>query len=177
MADLAPLTPPRTRGDGWRDELRATLRLSWPLATANLLQMLTYAIDVIFIARLGEDQLAASALAVAVFGLATIIFGLSQSMPLSLAMLSETYVVSDEVAPRNAPGWFDCFDAKAIAEEIEAGTALTFLGQKNVHFGVDRIVAITSDGRGYVWHELNDCGDKAYDGTVVGEACPERPAD
>ena len=69
MADLAPLTPPRTRGDGWRDELRATLRLSWPLATANLLQMLTYAIDVIFIARLGEDQLAASALAVAVFGL------------------------------------------------------------------------------------------------------------
>mgnify|MGYP002127989610 CR=1 FL=1 len=69
MADLAPLTPPRTRGDGWRDELRATLRLSWPLAAANLLQMLTYAIDVIFIARLGEDQLAASALAVAVFGL------------------------------------------------------------------------------------------------------------
>ena len=58
MADLAPLTPPLTRGDGWRDELRATLRLSWPLATANLLQMLTYAIDVIFIARLGEDQLA-----------------------------------------------------------------------------------------------------------------------
>ena len=96
---------------------------------------------------------------------------------LSLAMLSETYVVSDEVTPRNAPGWFDCFDAKAIAEEIEAGTALTFLGQKNVHFGVDRIVAITSDGRGYVWHELNDCGDKAYDGTVVGDACPERPAD
>ena len=22
-----------------------------------------------------------------------------------------------------------------------------------------------------------DCGDKSYDGTVVGEACPERPAD
>ena len=31
--------------------------------------MLTYAIDVIFIARLGEDQLAASALAIALFGL------------------------------------------------------------------------------------------------------------
>ncbi|MEH6723960.1 MAG: MATE family efflux transporter, partial [Qipengyuania sp.] len=60
-------TPPG--GDGWRTELRATLRLSWPLAAANLLQMLTYAIDVIFIARLGEDQLAASALAIALFGL------------------------------------------------------------------------------------------------------------
>ncbi|MEC7742126.1 MAG: MATE family efflux transporter [Pseudomonadota bacterium] len=56
-------------GDGWRAELGATLRLSWPLAAANLLQMLTYAIDVIFIARLGEDQLAASALAIALFGL------------------------------------------------------------------------------------------------------------
>ncbi len=53
----------------WRTELAATLRLSWPLALANLLQMLTYAIDVIFIARLGEAPLAASALAIAVFGL------------------------------------------------------------------------------------------------------------
>lgn len=53
----------------WRTELAATFRLSWPLALANLLQMLTYAVDVIFIARLGEDQLAASSLAVALFGL------------------------------------------------------------------------------------------------------------
>ena len=53
----------------WRAEIAATLRLSWPLALANLLQMLTYAIDVIFIARLGEEPLAASALVVSVFGL------------------------------------------------------------------------------------------------------------
>ena len=53
----------------WRSELAATLKLSWPLAAANLLQMLTYAIDVIFIARLGEQELAASALAVSLFGL------------------------------------------------------------------------------------------------------------
>ena len=55
--------------EGWSGEIRATLRLSWPLAAANLLQMLTYAVDVIFLARLGEAQLAASALAVALFGL------------------------------------------------------------------------------------------------------------
>ncbi|MDG6079242.1 MATE family efflux transporter [Erythrobacter litoralis] len=54
---------------GWRGELGAMLRLSWPLAAANLLQMLTYAVDVIFIARLGEEPLAASALTVALFGL------------------------------------------------------------------------------------------------------------
>lgn len=94
--------------------------------------------------------------------------------PLSLPLLTETYVLS-EATPRNAPDWFDCFDAAALGAEIEAGTALTFLGAKNVHYGVDRIVAITDDGRGYVWHELNDCGEKAYDGTVVGEECPPLP--
>ena len=65
---------------------------------------------------------------------------------------------------------------RPIAAELDAGTALTFLGGKNVAYGVDRIVAITEDGRGYVWHELNDCGEKAYDGTVVGEECPALPA-
>ncbi|MEL6808642.1 MAG: DUF6446 family protein [Pseudomonadota bacterium] len=93
---------------------------------------------------------------------------------MSLALLTETYVGLDQATPRNAPHWFDCFDAEAIAAELDAGTALPFLGEKNVEFGVDRIVAITQDGRGYVWHELNDCGEKAYDGTIVGEECPKR---
>ncbi|KEJ90030.1 DUF6446 family protein [Sulfitobacter donghicola] len=95
--------------------------------------------------------------------------------PYSLALLTETFQMVEGVEPRNAPGWFDCFDAAAIADELKAGTALTFLSEKNVHYGVDRIVAITDDGRGYVWHELNDCGEKAYDGTVVGEECPALP--
>jgi hypothetical protein len=89
-------------------------------------------------------------------------------------MLTETYVVLDNVTPRNAPDWFDCFDAAAIASELNAGTALAFIGEKNVNFGVDRIVAVSEDGRGYIWHELNDCGEKAYDGTIIGEECPQR---
>ena len=93
---------------------------------------------------------------------------------MSLSLLTETFVGLEDAIPRNAPHWFDCFDAAAIAAELDAGTALPFLGQKNVEFGVDRIVAITEDGRGYVWHELNDCGEKAYDGTIVGEECPRR---
>lgn len=92
----------------------------------------------------------------------------------SLAMLTETYQMYDSAEPRVAPGWFDCFDAEAIGDAIDSGSALAFLSQKNVAYGVDRVVAITDDGRGYVWHELNDCGDKAYDGTVVGEECPPR---
>jgi hypothetical protein len=87
-------------------------------------------------------------------------------------MLTESYVEIKGFMPRTGPGWFDCFDAKTIDDALKAGTALTFLGAKNIHFGVDRIVAITNDGRGYVWHELNECGKKSYDGTVVGEACP-----
>jgi hypothetical protein len=93
---------------------------------------------------------------------------------MSLSLLTETYVGLEKATPRNAPGWFDCFDAAAIGAELDAGTALPFLGQKNVDFGVDRIVAITDDGRGYVWHELNECGEKAYDGTIIGEECPKR---
>jgi len=43
-----------------------------------------------------------------------------------------------------------------------------------VAYGVDRVVALTADGRGWSWHELNECGHKAYDGTAVGPACPDR---
>ncbi len=95
----------------------------------------------------------------------------------SQAMLTETYELVDVSPPRNAPGWFDCFDAGEISADLEDGTALLFMGQKNVHYGVDRLVAIHEDGRGWVWHELNDCGEKAYDGTVIGEDCPEREFD
>ena len=59
----------RLRPPGWHGELKATAALACPLALANLLQMLTYAIDVMFIARLGPQELAASALAIALFGL------------------------------------------------------------------------------------------------------------
>lgn len=65
MANTATLQ----RHGVWRTELSATLALAWPLALANLLQMLVHAVDVIFVARLGERELAASALGIALFGL------------------------------------------------------------------------------------------------------------
>jgi MATE family multidrug resistance protein len=51
-----------------RGEFAATLHLAAPLAAANLLQMLVYAIDVMFVARLGTAPLAAVSLSVALFG-------------------------------------------------------------------------------------------------------------
>jgi len=59
----------------FRAELRATLTLAAPLALANLLQMAVHAIDVVFVARLGQEALAAASLAMAVFGL--MLFGFS----------------------------------------------------------------------------------------------------
>jgi MATE family multidrug resistance protein len=48
-------------------ELSATLRLAGPLAAANILQMAVFATDVMFVSRLGQEALAASSLAVAIF--------------------------------------------------------------------------------------------------------------
>lgn len=93
---------------------------------------------------------------------------------LTPAEAAETYKPYEGAEPRNAPGWFGCFDAEAIGDAIEAGTARVFTGHRNMEFGIDRVVAITDDGRGYVWHEINDCGDKAYDGTPLGDDCPDR---
>ena len=80
----------------------------------------------------------------------------------------------DGAVPLTAPFWFNCYDATAIGTALADGTALAYLSQKNIEYGVDRIVALTADGRGYVWHQLNNCGETAYDGTQIGEDCPPR---
>ncbi len=96
--------------------------------------------------------------------------------PLSPEEIAETRVEAPGKLPRMAPGWFTCFAGEALTDALEDGTARAFMGTKNISYGADRIVAVMADGRGFVWHDLNDCGEKAYDGTVVGEECPERPA-
>lgn len=79
--------------------------------------------------------------------------------PLSLAMLTETYVTYDGPEPLVAPGWFDCFDAQAIGTALERGEALAFLSEPDIHPGVDRVVAVFPDGRAFAWHQLNDSPD------------------
>lgn len=94
----------------------------------------------------------------------------------SLAMLSETYAPYTEGAePLNAPGWFDCFDAEEIGAALENGEALAFLGERDIEYGVDRVVAVMRDGRGYVWHQLNHCGAEVFDGNLAPADCPTPP--
>lgn len=88
---------------------------------------------------------------------------------------AETYDRPAEDAPTIAPGWFDCYDAQKLGADLRTRDAIALLGTKNIAYGVDRIVALYPDGRGFAWHQLNNCGRKAYDGTVVGESCPPRP--
>ncbi|MDX1780705.1 MAG: DUF6446 family protein [Thalassovita sp.] len=97
------------------------------------------------------------------------------STPMSQAMLTETYEMYDTAEPLIAPGWFNCFDAKALGAELENGTALAFTGQRNIQYGVDRVVAVTEDGRGFVWHQINHCGEVVFDGEPAPEDCPTPP--
>ncbi|MBB3347563.1 MATE family efflux transporter [Sphingomonas sp. BK069] len=66
-ATLHPLTEraPAT----WQRELRALAALAGPLVGANLLQMAVFAIDVVFVARLGPVEFAAATLGVFLFNL------------------------------------------------------------------------------------------------------------
>ncbi len=87
MTDALASTSLRAADRGWRTELGATFKLAWPLALANLLQMLVHAVDVVFVARLGERELAASALAIALFGL--LMWALSGLTGIVAALIAE----------------------------------------------------------------------------------------
>lgn len=62
-----------------------------------------------------------------------------------------------------------------LGAALESGEALAFLGQRDFIYGIDRVVAVLPDGRGFVWHQMNHCGEVVYDGDPVPEDCPEPP--
>lgn len=96
--------------------------------------------------------------------------------PMSEAMLTETYTPYDDPIPNTAPGWFDCFDARAIGAALEEDRASAYLGTFNITYGFDRVVAIFPDGTGYVWHQINRCGEEVFDGNPPPEGCPPPPS-
>jgi MATE family multidrug resistance protein len=73
-SDIAP-TP-------WRDEIRATTSLAWPLILTNVSQSLIQATDVLLLGRLGARSLAAAQLGVNLF-VAFLIFGMGLVMAAS----------------------------------------------------------------------------------------------
>ena len=73
--------------------------------------------------------------------------------PLSQAMLTETYRLYDAPSPAAAAPGLPCFDAPAIADALSRGEALAFLSEPQIRPGIDRVIAVFSDGRAYAWHQ------------------------
>jgi Family of unknown function (DUF6446) len=87
----------------------------------------------------------------------------------------ETLTPYPAAEPLIAPGWFDCFDATAIGAALADGSARAMLGQADVHYGIDRVVAVMADGRAYAWHQINACGRLAFEGKELPDTCPPAP--
>lgn len=79
----------KTAAWAWMDEARASLRLGWPLIFTNLAQIALLTTDLIYMGRLGADQLAAGSLAVSLYHTLMIFsMGLvSATMPMLAATL------------------------------------------------------------------------------------------
>ena len=80
-----------------------------------------------------------------------------------------------QAEPLVAPGWFDCFDARALGAMLEAGEAEAWLGRADIVYGIDRVVALAPDGRGWMWHQINACGAVVMDGDPAPDGCPPPP--
>ncbi|MBB04322.1 MAG: histidine kinase [Pseudooceanicola sp.] len=89
--------------------------------------------------------------------------------------LAATYQPYPRAEPLTAPRWFDCFDASEVGEALQQGEAKAFLSVANVVYGIDRIAAVMSDGRGFVWHQINACGEVVFDGRTAPDGCPPPP--
>lgn len=91
------------------------------------------------------------------------------------ASLAETYQPYANADPLNAPGWFDCFNAREIGLALEAGQAKAYLSEPDFVYGFDRVIAVFPDGRGFVWPQLNPCGKEFFDTGTAPDGCPPAP--
>ncbi len=63
--------------------------------------------------------------------------------------------------PLLAPGWFDCFDARAIAADLEAGRATAYLAEDETEadaadYEILRMIAVYPDGRAFMWRHYRE---------------------
>ena len=72
-------------------------------------------------------------------------------------VIRETIVALPALAaePLVAPGWFKCFSAEFIAENLARDYAKAYVAERNDPYGFDRIVAVFPGGRAYMWRQPN----------------------
>ncbi|SIS49507.1 DUF6446 family protein [Phaeovulum vinaykumarii] len=78
--------------------------------------------------------------------------------PLSLALMTESYVLED--AARPVPAALPCYDPARLAADLAAGRAVAFLGDAPAP-GLRRILAVYPDGRAYAWAQPDPHSRKA----------------
>lgn len=64
-------------------------------------------------------------------------------------------VAAKDADPLIAPSWFPCFDAAQIGGDLKRGAAKAFISEREIHLGVDRVIAVYPDGQAFAWHQLN----------------------
>ena len=96
-------------------------------------------------------------------------------MATALDTLVKGFKTYPDPTPLTAPKHFSCFDAQKIDKDLKDHKAVAFLGQANVRYGVDRVVAVDQDGNGYAWNQMNRCGKAVFDGQPVPEGRPPPP--
>ena len=70
-------------------------------------------------------------------------------------LIRETIEALPALAPEPlvAPGWFRCFNAEVIAENLTSDYAKAYVAERNDPHGFDRIVAVFPGGRAYMWRQ------------------------
>ena len=63
--------------------------------------------------------------------------------------------LAENPQPLKAPFWFDCFNSKDLQQAIDDKRAKAYLAKENEADGIDRLVVIFPNGRGYEWRQLN----------------------
>lgn len=92
-----------------------------------------------------------------------------------LDTLTRSFETYPSPQPLVAPRQFGCFDAAAIGAALKRGKAVAFLGQADISYGVDRVIAVFDDGRAYAWNQLNHCGEVVFNGGAAPKGCPPPP--
>ena len=61
-----------------------------------------------------------------------------------------------DATPLTAPFWFRCYSARTLTDDLATGTATAYRIARDQPEGVDTMLAVYPDGRGYLWRQLND---------------------
>ena len=64
--------------------------------------------------------------------------------------------VAFDPTPLLAPGWFKCFNAEVIGENLASGYAKAYVAAHNEPEGFDIIIAVFPGGRSYMWRQLTE---------------------